>query len=201
MLVAAICLCGCENKGTYIENEEMIEKEEKIEEKNNEIWRDKYADFLMERQNDSKEPQSFFVKDINNNGVPELIITVHGTCLQVYSFDTGELVKIGEKEFYTGTIRYLISEDEQYPGIFCFFVSGGLEHYYYLEINDDLKIEELWNYDYSGASKALGEKRKKVKNISDDKLLIKESKKVVKNDKDIPFLNISEDNIKELRGR
>ena len=116
---------------------------------------------------------------------------------------TYRLTCVGEHEFYTGTIRYLISENEQYSGIFCYFVlnsfilfsvilkkdislsffitfldssisnlsseiyfteqysgifcyfvSGGLEHYYYLEVNDDLEIQELWNNDFTGISKS-----------------------------------------------
>lgn len=188
MLVSVISFCGCGNKRPDIEREENLK-----------IWCDEYADFLLEKQNDSIKSLSFFVKDINNHGFPELIICMHGTCLQIYSFDTGKLTNIGEHEFYTGTIRYLISENEQYPGIFCYFVSGGLEHYYYLEVNDNLEIEELWNKDFTGISKTLGKKRKKVKYISDDKLLIEESKKVIKKDNDISFLKISENNIKELR--
>ena len=190
MLVSAICFCGRGNNGTDMERKE-----------HNEIWRDEYANILLEKQNASIKPLSFMVKDINNYGVPELIICVHGTCLQIYTFDTGELINMGEHEFYTGTIRYLISENKQYSGIFCYFVSGGLEHYYYLEVNDNLEIQELWNNDFTGISKTYGKKRKKVKYISDDKLLIEESKKVIEKDNDISFLRITENTIKELRDK
>lgn len=200
LFVIIIILSQKQEQKINLESDESFsEIETDLVEENVETWQDKYADVLEEKQNDSTEPQSFFVKDINNNGVPELIICAHGTCLQIYSFDTGELINIGEHEFYTGTIRYLLSEDEQYPGIFCYFVGGGLEHYYYLEFNDNLEIKELWNKDFTDISKSLGKKRKKIENISEDKLLIKESKKVVKKNNDISFLKISENNIKELR--
>ncbi|MCM1244018.1 MAG: hypothetical protein NC293_00055 [Roseburia sp.] len=200
LFVIIIILSQKQEQKINLESDESFsEIETDLVEENVETWQDKYADVLEEKQSDSTEPQSFFVKDINNNGVPELIICAHGTCLQIYSFDTGELIDIGEHEFYTGTIRYLISEDEQYPGIFCYFVGGGFEHYCYLEYNDNLEIKELWNKDFTGVSKSLGKKRKKIENISEDKLLIKESKKVVKKNNDISFLKISENNIKELR--
>lgn len=47
----------------------------------------------MKMQNDSSEPQAFLVKDVNNNGVPELILCTHGTCLQVYAFEEGKLIE------------------------------------------------------------------------------------------------------------
>lgn len=160
-------------------------------------WNDAYIDFLMKMQNDSSEPQAFLVKDVNNNGVPELILCTHGTCLQVYAFEEGKLIEGGRHEFSTGTIRYFISEKEQYPGIFCYYVGGGFEHYCYLSFDEELKIEKLWNKDFTGISEKL-EGRKKIENLSDDKSLIEESKKVVEDGNEISFLKITTENINEF---
>lgn len=105
----------------------------------------------------------------------------------------------GRHEFSTGTIRYLISEKEQY-WYFCYYVGGGFEHYCYLSFDGELKIENLWNKDFTGISKKL-KKRKKIENLSDDKLLIEESKKVVEDGNDISFLRISTENINELKDK
>jgi len=198
ILVSALCLCACGGDATTKNKTEDVENKAK----NIEKWNDAYADFLLKKKDDTSDEFHFFVKDLDNNGTPELIISKHGTCLQIYSFDKGELVNGGEYEFYTGTIRYLFSENKQYPGIFCFSVGGGLEHYCYLSFNNGvLKVEELWNEDFTGISKELGKKRKRIENLSDDRLLIKESKKVVENKKDIEFNEISVDNINKLKDR
>lgn len=198
LLLPMLFLCACgSNAGTKERTKDVENKVENIEK-----WNDAYADLLMKKQYDSSDVLRFFVKDINNNGTPELIISMHGTCLQIYTFDKGELINGGEYEFYTGTIRFLLSKNKQYPGIFCYYVGGGLEHYCYLSFNNDiLKVEELWNEDFTGISKELGKKRKRIEYFSDDELLINESQKVIEKENDISFNEISVNNINRIKNR
>ena len=63
---------------------------------------------------------------------------------------------------------------------------------------EKLIIETLWNEDYSGISKEIGEKREKIKELSNDKKLIEESKKLYKANSDIEFMKINSNNLNKL---
>ncbi|MBD9201590.1 MAG: hypothetical protein EGQ18_00350 [Eubacterium ventriosum] len=83
-----------------------------------------------------------------------------------------------------------------YPGIFYFYVSGGLNHYGYINIQDkELNIQELWNEDYSGIYKEMGEEREVIEKFSDDDKIIKESRDLYNNNCDLTFIKMSSDNI------
>ena len=58
-----------------------------------------------------------------------------------------------------------------------------MNHYGYITKNEQLSTEELWTEDYSGIS---GQKNK-ITNISKNNSLIKESKKVYDNNKELSF--------------
>jgi hypothetical protein len=143
---------------------------------------------------DSKDALEFFIKDLDNNGIPELIIVKNGVDISVYAY--GDTVgKVGDKDFFTGTTRLLYSENSSYPGIFYFYVSGGLNHYWYMTIKDNRLVdEELWNEDYSGITKELGENRGRIKEISADKQLIEESRTAYKENKDLPLQKLHPSN-------
>lgn len=86
-----------------------------------------------------------------------------------------------------------------YPGIFYFYADGGLNYYGYMNIQKEkLAIETLWNEDYSGISKEIGEKREKIKELSNDKKLIEESKNLYKANSDIEFMKINSNNLDKL---
>ena len=143
----------------------------------------------------SNEELDFSTKDLDNNGIPELVIAKHGVNITVYTFNDTAVVEVGNHNFETGTTRLFFSDNSSYPGIFFYFVDGGLDHYGYITIKENkLVYEELWNEDYSGISKELGISRKRIEEFSADKQLIKESRKVYKENNDLPFQKLQPSN-------
>ncbi|HOV25533.1 MAG TPA: hypothetical protein PK566_04130 [Pseudobacteroides sp.] len=135
----------------------------------------------------SDEELYFSIRDLDNNGIPELVIARNGANITVYTYND-TVVEIGNHDFVTGTTRLFCSDNPLYPGIFFYFAGGGLDHYGYLTIKDNkLMYEELWNEDYSGVSKELGISREKIEELSADKQIINESRKVYKENNDLPF--------------
>ncbi len=112
-----------------------------------------YYDFLIELcSNNPEKIANFFVKDIDNNGVEELIVD-HDNSMEYsfYTIDNGVVKLIEKYDFLTGTTRLLETNDEAYPGLICFTVGGGAEHYVYLTIKDgQLSFEKIWDDNYSG---------------------------------------------------
>ncbi len=134
----------------------------------------------------SKNTNSFYFRDLDNNGVQELILRLSGTKIKVYTFD-GRVTEIGSRDFMTGTLRLLFSENPAYPGILYFTVSGGLEQYGYLTLKDNaLTYEKLWDEDYTGRY-IKEESRDRVMEYSSDKQLIEESRISYQENKDIAF--------------
>lgn len=160
-----------------------------------------YTTFLNDLYENKKldEELEFYVKDIDYNSIPELILRKNGVVLSVYTYD-GAVEEVGSHDFGSGTSRFLSSDDSTYPGIFCFSVGGGYEWYSYITIEDSkLIIEELWNKDFSGISKELGKKRGTIEETSKNKKLIKESKKAYKRNNDIGFKKVLEDNTTNIK--
>ena len=136
------------------------------------------------------------IKDLDSDCIPELIIKEQ-LKLVVYRFDK-KVEKVGNYDFSTGTTRFFDSENKNYPGIFYFYVSAGLNHYGYINIQDkELNVQELWNEDYSGISKEMGIDREVIEKISDDDKLIEESKDLYNNNFDLEFTDISNINLDE----
>lgn len=134
----------------------------------------------------SKNTNSFYFRDLDNNGVQELILRLSGTKIKVYTFD-GRVTEIGSRDFMTGTLRLLFSENPAYPGILYFTVSGGLKQYGYLTIKDNaLTYEKLWDEDYTGRY-IEEESRDRIVEYSSDKQLIEESRISYQENKDINF--------------
>jgi len=122
----------------------------------------------------------FVYKDMDDDGVPELII-YQWPSITVYTFD-GTVMKVGDERFPTGTEQFFHSNNPSYPGIFYFKLGGGLERYGYITIKDkQLVREELWNEDYSGW------RENRIEELSDDKALIRESKRVYDENNDIEW--------------
>ena len=152
-----------------------------------------FLDNLYENKNVDEELE-FYVKDLDCNSIPELILKKNGVALTVYKYE-GDVIKIGQHDFESGTSRFLFFDDSAYPGIFYFCVGGGYEWYSYITIEDnELVIEELWNKDFSGISKELGKKRGEIEEISNNKKLIKSSKKAYKRNNDLPFKKLTPSN-------
>lgn len=149
-----------------------------------------YTTFLSDLYDNKSfdEELDFSIKDLDNNGIPELIIAKNGVNnITVYTFNN-TVVEVGNHNFATGTTRLFFTDNPSYPGMFFYFASGGLDCYGYITIKDNkLMYEELWNEDYSGISKELGISRKRIEEFSADKQLINESRKVYKENNDLPF--------------
>lgn len=156
-----------------------------------------YTTFLSDlyENKSSNEELDFSIKDLDNNGIPELIIAKNGVNnISVYTFND-TVVEIGNHNFETGTTRLFFTDNSSYPGMFFYFVGGGLDHYGYITIKDNkLMYEELWNEDYSGISKELGISRNIIEEFSADKQLINESRKVYKENNDLLFQKLQPSN-------
>ena len=152
-------------------------------------WKVAYTKFLSDfyEKKNAEDIFHFSIKDLDNDSTPELIVLKNDLKVSVYTFNE-TVVKVGDHDFITGTTRLLFSDNPSYPGILYFHVGGGLEHYGYMAIKDNKLVnEELWNEDYSGISKELGEKRERIEEHSKDKQLIEESRKAYKNNSEWPF--------------
>ncbi len=159
-----------------------------------------YAE-LLKNLYETKEPKDairFAYKDLNNDKVSELIVSYNGPEITVYSLGD-KVFKIDNYDFMTGTTQLRYSNNPSYPGIFYFTVGGGMEHHGYAALrNNKLVVEELWNEDYSGISTVLGISRDRIKDLSSDKDLINESKKVYRENDQIDWkpLKSIEENVK-----
>ena len=154
-----------------------------------EKWEITYRAFLRElyKNEHSDDILEFSYRDLNDNEVPELIVRRGGVDITVYSYGN-TLTEIGNYDFKTGTTKLFFSKNPLYPGMFCFFVGGGLEHYGYVTIKDnELIVEELWNEDYSGISSELGIIRNRIEELSTDKQLIEESRIAYVNNNEIEW--------------
>ena len=126
----------------------------------------------------------FALKDLDNDGVQELLIKTNWGNIAAYTFNDG-VIKVGSRNFPTGTERLFFSDNSAYPGMFNFHLGGGLEHYGYTTIQDNqLTYEELWNENYSGW------RENRIEEFSDDKGLINESKIVYDRGDDIKWLDL-----------
>jgi len=126
----------------------------------------------------------FALKDLDNDGTPELLVDVNWGNVAVYTFNDG-LIKVGNRNYLAGTFRMFFSDNPAYPGIFYFSVGGGLERYGYMTVKDNEFIsEELWNEDYSGW------RENRIEELSKDKGLIKESKNVYSKGNDIEWIAV-----------
>lgn len=173
-----------------------------------EEWKKAYEEKLDELYEQKKDEgwYSYTVRDLDGNGVPELIFRrpgkTTGTKITVYSYEQG-IKQIGKYHFVGGTTVLLVTDHPSYPGIIYFHVGGGLEHYSYLSMVDQtLHTEELWNEDYSGISQELGKDRERILEISKDAALIQESKKAYETRTELLFQELRQHNeIEMLEGK
>lgn len=130
----------------------------------------------------NQNPDFYYaVKDIDGNGVKELII-LSNTTITVYTNENG-VKQLDSYDFVTGTVRMFSSQNSKYPGIFYFTVGGGCDHYGYLTLNgDNIVTTPLCEYYYSADEPYWVD-------INDDKEMIAEAKALYKENKDIIFLD------------
>ncbi len=147
-----------------------------------------YYDFLLDLcSNNPENIWGFFVKDLDNNGVEELIVD-HDNSMEYsfYTIDNGVVKLIEKYDFLTGTTRLLETNDEAYPGLICFTVGGGAEHYVYLTIKDgQLSFEKIWDDNYSGTYDT------PTTEYTTDKKLIEVSANAYNNNQDIDLMDLS----------
>jgi len=180
-VLAILLLSGCGK------SERVIKEEEKVD----------YTSFLSDLYDNKSDNEElgYSIKDLDNNGIPELIISKNGVFnITVYTF-SDTVVEVGNHFFGTATRRLFFSDNSSYPGMFFYFAGGGLDHYGYITIKDNkLMYEELWNEDYSGISNDLGINRNRIEVFSADKQLIEESRKVYEENNDLQFQKLQPSN-------
>ena len=127
---------------------------------------------LMKSFNENVPEVYYHYKDIDGNGVYELLI-LENCALYIYTYDDNGVRQIGSHDFVTGTFQFL--ESDNYNGIFVYTVGGGCDHYSYLTLCDDnISITKLCEYYYSADEPYWVD-------ISDDKQMVAEAKKVYEN--------------------
>lgn len=133
-----------------------------------------YTDFL--KNYSSNTELFYFIKDIDNNSIEELIIS-QNTGIEVYT--CGDSVKkVGTHDFITGTVQLYHTNDKMYPGIVFVTIGGGKEHFGYITITDGaLTLKQIFDNDFSMIS---GEKEDVI--YTDDEKLIALSKKAYQED-------------------
>ena len=137
---------------------------------------------LMKSFNENVPEFYYHYKDIDGNGVYELLI-LENCALYIYTYDDNGVRQIGSHDFVTGTVRMFSSQNPKYPGIFYFTVGGGCDHYGYLTLNgDNIVTTPLCEYYYSADEPYWVD-------INDDKEMIAEAKALYKENKDIIFLD------------
>jgi len=129
----------------------------------------------------NQNPDFYYaIKDIDGNGIKELII-MSNTTITVYTNENG-VKQLGSYDFVTGTVRMFSSENPKYPGIFYYTVGGGCDHYSYLTLNgDNIVTTKLCEYYYSADEPYWVD-------ISDDKEMIAEAKALYNENRDIEFV-------------
>ncbi len=165
-IIPIILLSGCSLKNKSLQNSvqsdinfEVLKPTETAISPNKtavpelETWQDAYAEFLRSFPvHADKDVQTFSLRDLDNDGVIELIIIesdgVVEALLSVYSYDDN-VYKVGD---YTdpkiGVAGLRVSNNSMFPGLFTLWWGGGVEHYGYLTIQEGKLIsEDLWYID------------------------------------------------------
>ena len=102
-----------------------------------------YRNFLLKlyEQDPTKNTNTFLIRDLDGNGVEELIYRHQALEVTFYTYDNG-VKKVDCFDFETGTTRFFVSDNPAYPGLFEFHIGGGLERYNYVTIKDNALIFE-----------------------------------------------------------
>jgi len=141
-----------------------------------ESWQEAYTLFLKDFPADSEYNNAdfrlpeFSLRDLDENGIPELLILQAGEydgLVTVFTY-VDNIIEIGS---YTdpkiAVSLMLYSSKPNYPGLFTVWWGGGVEHYGYLSVKDEQLIhEELYKIELA---------EDKMLELSNNKLLINES--------------------------
>ncbi len=144
-----------------------------------------YEDFLNDLKN-KQDDLYYYIKDIDANNIDDLLV-LENTKLSVYTYENS-IKLIGEQNFLTGTVRFFSSDNISYPGVFYYTVGGGVDHYGYMTIKDKkLSFGNLWEENYATEPQ---DSVNRIKELSLNKDLISESKKLYNKNLDIKFLSL-----------
>lgn len=161
-----------------------------------EEWKSAYQDYLNKIYKSYKNPDKrlwYFCKDVDQNEIPELFVFDYDSLdsdemMKAYTYQKKAVVEIGSR-CITGTTMLLYSEDSACPGIFTFDVGGGLDRYGYITVqNGKLSETDLW-------TETIEEEGGRKNEISSDKRLIRESKKVYREERRITEFKVKPDNV------
>ena len=146
-----------------------------------------YENFLNDLKN-KQDDSYYYIKDIDGNNIDDLLV-LENTKLSVYTYENS-IKLIGEQDFLTGTVRFFSSDNINYPGIFYYTVSGGVDHYGYMTIKDKkLSFENLWEENYATEPQ---DSINRIKELSSNKDLISESKALFDKNLDIKFVSLKQ---------
>jgi len=142
-----------------------------------EAWQSAYAEFLTDLSVlDDYEGAAFSLRDLDSDGVPELIIVQSYEreqirVISVYSYNCRvyEIGKCNSPNSYAGDFR--LSDNPMFPGLFSFRWGGSIFRYGYLTVEEgQLVYRDLYNMDHYHYDPP------QQINISDDMELIDESR-------------------------
>jgi hypothetical protein len=161
------------NEPQYLSNS-AIECDNVLMEK---AWQKAYTAFLRDFSVADNTIATFSLRDLDNNGIPELIIEQHNAggaldaVLTVYAYDEN-VYKVGDysnpKGSFVGWFRF--SNNPTFRGLFEEWYGGNVYHYGYLSVKEgELIYEYLYYIDTNKTEMPQQDE------ISDDKQLINES--------------------------
>lgn len=123
----------------------------------------------------------YALRDVNLDGLPELILLqsdVSIALLEIYSYKDG-VFKAGEYSDAKVGSALRVSDDPLYPGLFDLRWGGGVEHYGYITVVDDLLVYEYLWFNNLAPEEVAKENGQPGKNVaSDNKELIELSANV-----------------------
>ena len=157
-------------------------------------WQNAYIQFLTEFAIlEDYEICQYALRDINSDGVPELILfqsNVSIALLEIYSFKD-EIFKTGEYTDAKVGSALRVSDNPLYPGLFDLRWGGGVEHYGYITVVDDLLVYEYLWFNNLAPEEVAKENGKPGKNmVSDNNELIGLSENV--------FSDVNNNNLLEM---
>ena len=86
---------------------------------------EEYREYLKNFADSSSEVY-YLIRDIDNDGTKDLILS-NKASLTIYTY-TDSVKEVGSYDFITGTVRYLYSDNKDFPGIFYTTTGGGYNH-------------------------------------------------------------------------
>ncbi len=149
-------------------------------------WQKAYIVFISEFSIlEDYEICQYALRDVNLDGVPDLILlqsNASTALLEIYSFNGG-VFKTGNYTDVKVGSALRVSYHQLYPGLFTLRWGGGVEHYGYITIDEDLLVYEyLWfnNMAPEEVANEIGQSGKNI--VSDNKELVELSENIFLNE-------------------